>query len=273
MWRIFVVLVVVVSCWTVYSVYSQPSFPIPEMVVIPSGSFKMGCVSGIDCGESEKPVHAVSIDSFALSKYEVTFEEYDAFTNATRRERADDEGWGRGRRPVINVSWYDAMAYAEWLSEQTRDRYRLPSEAEWEYAARAGSTTKYSWGNEIGRNRANCDGCGSVWGGERSALVGSFSANGWGLHDMHGNVWEWGLDCWNENYEGAPIDGFAWLSGDCDKRVLRGGSWFNGPGNLRSARRFGRPLMRSWRLHGSPPPNWNPEHQSFNYGFRVLRDL
>ena len=232
MWRIFVVLVVVVSCWTVYSVYSQPSFPIPEMVVIPAGSFKMGS-NQVSFGD---PVHEVKIDSFALSKYEVTFEEYDAFTDATGRERADDEGWGRGR-PVINVSWYDAMMYAEWLSEQTGDRYRLPSEAEWEYTARAGSTTKYSWGNEIGRNRANCKGCGSVWGGERSALVGSFSANKWGLHDMHGNVIEWVLDCWNEYYEGAPTDGFAWLSGDCSKRVVRGGSWNARPGSLHSANR------------------------------------
>ncbi len=257
MWRKFVVLAVVVSCWTVYSVYSEPRFPMPEMVVIPSGSFQMGCVSGIDCYEEEKPVHEVKIDSFAMSKYEVTFEEYDAFTDATRRERADDEGWGRGRRPVINVSWYDAMMYAEWLSEQTGDRYRLPSEAEWEYAARAGSTTAYSWGNEIGRNRANCGGCGSVWGGERTALVGSFSANGWGLYDMHGNVLEWVLDCWNKNYEGAPIDGFAYLSGDSSRRVLRGGSCYSIPRALRSAFRHG----------GTSGLRFN------HFGFRVARSF
>ena len=163
MWGKFVVLAVVVSFWTVYSVYSEPSFPIPEMVVIPAGSFQMGCVSGIDCGSDEKPVHEVKIDSFALSKYEVTFEEYDAFTDATGRERAADSGWGRGRRPVINVSWYDAMAYTAWLSEQTGKTYCLPSEAEWEYAARAGTETVYSWGDDIGTNRANCDGCASLW--------------------------------------------------------------------------------------------------------------
>ena len=236
-WRIFVVLTVVVSCWTVYSVNSQPRIPIPEMVVIPAGSFQMGCVSGIDCDGDEKPVHEVKIDSFALSKYEVTFEEYDAFTDATGRERANDEDWGRGLRPVINVSWYDAMAYAEWLSGQIGDRYRLPTEAEWEYAARAGSTTAYSWGDSIGRNRANCNGCASLWDGERTALVGSFKANGWGVYDMHGNVREWVQDCWNANYEGAPTDGTAWLSGDCDKRVLRGGSWYFGPRSLRSAYR------------------------------------
>ena len=133
MWGKFVVLLVVVSYLTVYSVYSEPGFPVPEMVVIPAGSFKMGCVSGKDCNSDEKPVHEVKIDSFALSKYEVTLEEYDAFTDATGRERANDSGHGRGRRPVIDVSWYDAMAYVEWLSGQTRDRYRLPTEAEWEW--------------------------------------------------------------------------------------------------------------------------------------------
>ena len=247
MWRIFVVLAVVASCLTVYSVYSQPSFPMPEMVVIPGGSFKMG---------DGTSMHEVRIDSFALSKYEVTFEEYDAFTDATGRERAYDH-WGRGRRPVTDVSWYDAMAYAEWLSEQTRDRYRLPSEAEWEYAARAGTTTAYSWGNEIGRNRANCEGCGSVWGGEKTVLVGSFKANGWGLHDMHGNAREWVLDCWNANYEGAPTDGFAWLSGDCDRRVLRGGSWYDDPEDLRSAYRTRR----------------STDTRNFTNGFRVARSF
>ena len=202
---------------------TKPPFPMPEMVVIPAGSFRMGCLSG-DCYRNE-PVHSVSIESFELSKYEVTFEEYDAFTDATGRERANDRGWGRGRRPVINVSWDDAVAYTQWLSSQTGERYRLPSEAEWEYAARAGSTTKYSWGNDIGRNRANCDGCGSRWDDRQTAPVGSFSANRWGLHDMHGNVWEWVQDCWNGNYRGAPTDGSAWESGDCSERVLRGGSW------------------------------------------------
>ena len=257
MWRIFVVLSVVVSYLSAYSVYSQPRFPMPEMVVIPSGSFQMGCVSGKDCLSSEKPVHEVKIDSFALSKYEVTFEEYDAFTDATGRERADDVGWGRGRRPVIEISWYDAMAYAEWLSGQTRERYRLPTEAEWEYAARAGTETMYSWGNDIGRNRANCYGCASVWGGQRTALVGSFSANGWGLHDMHGNVREWVQDCWNSDYEGAPTDGFAWLSGDCSLRVLRGGSWYYLPRCLRSVYRF-----------------WNSTvYRNYMFGFRVARSF
>ena len=138
---------------------------------------------------------------------------------------ADERGWGRGRRPVINVSWEDAVAYTKWLSGQTGERCRLPSEAEWEYAARAGSVTKYSWGNEIGSNQANCDVCGSQWDGKQTAPVGSFDPNGWGLHDLHGNVWEWVQDCWNGSYQGAPTNGSAWESGDCSRRVLRGGSW------------------------------------------------
>ena len=210
-----------------------------EMVVIPGGRFQMGCVSGKNCQGDEKPVHEVRVASFALSKYEVTFEEYDRFTAATGRVRADDEGWGRGRRAVINVSWEDAVAYAKWLSDRTGERYRLPSEAEWEYAARAGSTTKYSWGNKKGRNRANCDGCGSQWDDEKTAPVGSFSPNAWGLHDMHGNVWEWVQDCWNNRYRGAPTDGSAWTSDDCKRRVLRGGSWYNQPEFLRAAVRNG----------------------------------
>ncbi len=257
MWRIFVVLTVLVSCWTVYSVYSQPRIPIPEMVVIPAGSFQMGCVSGIDCDSDEKPVHEVKIDSFAMSKYEVTFKEYDAFTDATGRERVGDIGWGRGLRPVIKVSWEDAMAYTEWLTSQTGDRYRLPTEAEWEYAARAGSTMAYSWGDSIGRNRANCRDCASLWGGERTALVGSFKANGWGLYDMHGNVREWVQDCYNSNYEGAPTDGTAWLTGNCDGRVKRGGSWNDGPWYLRSANR--RTHHTEFRLYGD--------------GFRVARSF
>ena len=228
---------------------------LPEMVVIPGGRFQMGCVSGKNCHGDEKPVHEVRVASFGLSKYEVTFEEYDRFTDATGRKRADDEGWGRERRPVINVSWADAVAYAEWLSDKTGKSYRLPSEAEWEYAARTGSERKYSWGNEIGRNRANCRGCGSQWD-DSPAPVGSFSPNAWGLHDMHGNVREWVQDCWNDSYRGAPMDGSAWTSGDCRLRVLRGGSRYSYPVDLRAADRYSTGL----RFSGS-------------IGFRVARTL
>ena len=231
----------------------------PEMMPIAAGTFRMGCVSGRDCLYDEQPVHAVTIvRPFALSKYEVTFEEYERFTEATDRDRPDDEGWGRGRRPVIWVSWNDAQAYVSWLSSETGVRYRLPSESEWEYAARAGTATAYSWGNEIGVNRANCDGCGSRWDDEMTAPVGSFAANAWGLHDMHGNVWEWVEDCWHDSYAGAPGDGSAWTSGgDCGERGSRGGSWFSGPWFLRAAIRL------------SPDASYRDNDK----GFRVARTL
>ena len=230
----------------------------PEMVAIRAGRFRMGCVSGRECFDDEQPIHEVSVGSFALSKYEVTFEEYDGFTEATGRSRAGDAGWGRGTRPVVNVSWEDAQAYVAWLTAETGEPYRLPSEAEWEYAARAGTTTAYSWGNEIGNNRANCNGCGSRWDFEQTAPTGSFGANAWGLHDMHGNVYEWVEDCWHENYARAPSDGTAWTGGgDCSRRVLRGGSWFIDPRFLRSADR-GRD---------------SSGNRNFIIGFRVARTL
>ena len=198
----------------------------PELVVVPAGRFRMGCVSGRDCEDNEHPVHEVELTSFALGVYEVTFEDYDRFVQATGHRRPGDGGWGRGGRPVIDVSWEDAEAYVAWLSRETGESYRLPSESEWEYAARAGTTTRYSWGQDIGRNRANCRSCGSRWDADRTAPAGSFAANGWGLHDMHGNVYEWVADCWHENYARAPRDGTAWTSGgNCGRRVLRGGSW------------------------------------------------
>ena len=213
----------------------------PDMVVIPAGNFQMGCLSyGNDCNDDERPVHYVRIpEHFALSKYEVTFAQWDACVvdGGCNGYRPSDEGWGRGSRPVINVSWEVAQTYVSWLSRSTGKNYRLPSESEWEYAARAGSTTQYNWGNDIGRNQANCDGCGSLWDDNRSAPVGSFTANALGLHDMHGNVWEWVEDCWNDSYNGAPRDGAAWSSGDCALRVLRGGSWGSRPRDLRAANR------------------------------------
>ncbi len=229
----------------------------PEMAWIPGGRFRMGCVSGQRCDDDEHPEHTVRVEAFELGKYEVTFEEYDRFTAATGREQASDIGLGRSRRPVIGVSWEDAVAYTRWLSEQTGQRYRLPTEAEWEYAARAGSVTAYSWGNEIGRNLASCDGCGDQSDYGQPVPVGSFGPNPWGLYDMHGNVREWVQDCWNGYYHGAPTDGSAWESGDCSRRVLRGGSWFASPRNLRSADRF-RITATDW---------------SSDLGFRVARTI
>ena len=145
---------------------------------------------------------------------------------------------GRGNRPVMHVNWGHAQSYVRWLSQRTGERYRLLSESEWEYVARAGTTTRYNWGNEIGHNRANCDGCGSLWDDEKTAPAGSFSANAWGLYDVYGNVWEWVQDCWNDSYTGAPADGSAWESGNCEMRVFRGGSCHVEPGSLRSAERL-----------------------------------
>ena len=211
------------------------------MVVLPAGRFRMGCLSDDACSRLQKPVREVAIASFALSKHEVTFAQWDACVSGggCGGHRPGDLGWGRADRPVVNVSWEDAQSYVSWLSRQTGEEYRLPTEAEWEYAARAGTTTKYSWGNEIGVNRANCrpteeyGTCGDRF--EYTAPVGSFAANPWGLYDMHGNVCEWVQDCWNDSYAGAPMDGSAWLSGDCSRRVVRGGSWNYDPGNLRAA--------------------------------------
>lgn len=211
----------------------------PEMVVIPAGSFRMGCVLRLDCGDSEFPVHQVAISqSFAAGKYEVTFAEWDACVSAGGcGHRPGDEGWGRETRPVVNVSWDDAKAYVGWLSTQTGAEYRLLSESEWEYAARAGSSAAHSWVPEIGSFGANCDGCGSRWDGRQTAPVGSFGANAAGLHDMPGNAGEWVEDCWNESYEGAPSNGSVWGSGDCSRRVVRGGAWILDPRFLRSASR------------------------------------
>ena len=205
----------------------------PEMVVIPAGSFEMGCVSGLDCYYRELPVHTVTISQpFAVSKYEITFEEYDRFAGANK---VDDEGWGRRRRPVINVSWNEAKEYVYWLSLQTAYTYRLLTEAEWEYAARGGSATKFHFGNKesqlcryanfydttVGREITPCSDGVDL----QTAVVGQYEPNAFGLHDMHGNVGEWVEDCWNRDYSDAPSDGTAWLNGDCDRRVMRGGSW------------------------------------------------
>lgn len=209
----------------------------PEMVVVPAGRFRMGDIQGKGT-KDEQPIHEVHLRRpFAVSRYEVTFDQYDSFAKATGRELAEDEGFGRGRRPVIRVSWNDAVDYAAWLTQQTGNLYRLPTEAEWEYAARAGTETIYWWGNEKQPGFANCIGCGSRWGSKQPVPVGSFKPNSFGLYDTAGNVLEWVQDCWHDNYQGAPSDGSAWEkehNGDCDGRVRRGGSYI---GDVRSSAR------------------------------------
>ncbi|MCY4384581.1 MAG: SUMF1/EgtB/PvdO family nonheme iron enzyme [Nitrospinae bacterium] len=220
----------------------------PKMVVAPAGSFMMGSPSGEkDRSDDEGPRHRVTISNpFAVGKYEVTFAEWDACVadGGCGGHRPSDEGWGRGNRPVTKVSWEDAKAYVKWLSQKTGKRYRLLSEAEWEYAARAGTKTPFHFGSTISTSQANYDGDHTYGRGSKgvdrgkTVPVGSFPANVFGLHDVHGNVWEWVEDCWNDNYSGSPSDGSAWTSGNCGRRVLRGGSWFNAPGLLRSANRL-----------------------------------
>ena len=206
----------------------------PQMVVVPAGRFTMG-------GESEGPRHLVTIvRRFAVSKFEITFAEWDACVNAggCGGHRAGDRNWGRGQRPAIYVSWRDARSYVRWLQQFLGQPYRMLSEAEWEYAARAGTRSAFPWGAAAGRNRANCKGCGSRWDGRKTAKAGTFPANAFGLHDMHGNVREWVQDCWHASYRGAPADGSARTEGaDCRKRVLRGGSWSDIPWDMRSGRR------------------------------------
>ena len=192
--------------------------------------------------DDEGPRHTVVIEyPLAVGVFEVTFEEWDACARAggCGRHVPDDEGWGRGRRPVINVGWEDAQAYLSWLSRESGEEYRLLSEAEWEYVARAGTQTAWYWGRSAsggcryanGRFPASCpDGYGST-----TAPVGSYEPNAFGLYDVLGNVWEWTEDCWNQSYTGAPADGAAWRNSDSCQRVLRGGSWGFVPDILRSA--------------------------------------
>lgn len=209
----------------------------PEMVVVPAGRFRMGCLSNDDqCWDQEEPVREVTFETpFALSVYEVTFLEYDRFTYP---DKVPDGGWGRGSRPVINVSRDDAHAYVAWLAAETGGPYRLPSEAEWEYAARAGTVGQYYWGDEIGEGRANCHGCASPWGERQTAPVGSFAPNGFGLHDMLGNVWEWVEDDWQSDLWGIPPDGSPWTRERRFEGVMRGGSWGFRPRFLRAAVRL-----------------------------------
>ena len=210
-----------------------------EMVEIPGGTFLMGDPNcKFLC--SAKPVHTVTVSAFKLGKQEVTFAQWDVCVEdgGCRGYWSNDRGWGRDIRPVIHVSWNDAQNFIGWLNSKTDGGYRLPTEAEWEYAARSGTTTKYSWGDDIGSNRANCNGCVGIFSGaKKTAPVGSYSANAWGLYDMHGNVAEWVEDCWNYDYNDAPSDGRAWIGFRCTDRVIRGGSWAGKPKYMRSGAR------------------------------------
>lgn len=226
----------------------------PEMVWLPKGSFMMGS----NDRSSEQPVHLVNINyDLAVGKYPVTFAQWDACYAAggCRGPVRLDWGWGRDNRPVVGVSWEDAKQYTRWLSQITGKQYRLLSESEWEYAARAGSTTRYYWGNDIGQDNANCDGCGGQEKSKQTSPVGSFQPNKWGLYDMAGNVLNWVEDCWSTDYREVTDDGRAWTNEPCAVRVLRGGSWFHKPDALTSSYR-----------------NWDRQQLRRSYnGFRVAR--
>lgn len=239
----------------------------PQMVTIPAGSFLMGSPTSEPEREvDEGPQHLVKVAAFELGKAEVTFDEWDACVAAGGcQHEPGDAGWGRGQRPVINVSWNDAHEYVRWLSRETGMRWRLPTEAEWEYAGRAGTRTPFSTGACISTRQANYNGnsdyndCGAQTGVYvgKTQPVGSYPANPWGLYEMQGNVWEWVEDCWHDSYQGVPMDGSAWTQGACPERVVRGGSWGISPRFLRSADRY-----RSV-----------PGNRGSGNGFRVARTL
>ena len=244
----------------------------PNMVIVPAGQFEMGSSDGEkDADKSEFPRHTVKISyRYAVSQHQITFAEWDAcFARAGCDYSPGDQHWGRGRQPVLNVDWLHAKQYADWLSKETGKSYTLLSEAEYEYAARGGDSTAFSWGDDIklnGTAMANCDGCGSAWDDQRTAPVGSFAPNAFGLYDMVGNLFSWVDDCWHTSYSGdAPTDGSSWSTA-CSKitsattkvyYVVRGGSYINYKQVLRSAARRG----------------YSPQYSVSYIGFRIKRSL
>ena len=263
----------------------------PVMIGIPSGTFLMGSPAQ-ESGryDSEGPQHEVTIKAFALGKFDVTSREFQTFLKETGYRPAScnpilNMGWGspegghagspyRGdlpRWPAVCLDWRDAERYIDWLNDRVgakrpavaraTGRYRLPTEAEWEYAARGGTKTARWWGDAIGTGNANCNGCGSQWDNRLFADVDSFAPNPFGLYGMLGNAWQWTADCWHPNYAGAPLDGSAWTEPNCGKHVIRGGSWHNLPVFVRSAARV-----------GSDRDGGESDYSGLA-GFRVARDL
>lgn len=194
--------------------------PEPEMVEIFGGSFKMGCEISYSCKENESPPHDVVIPSFSLSRYEITFEQWDyCAALGFCHQVPGDAGWGRANRPVINVSWDDVQIYIQWLNAKTGGNYRLPTEAEWEYAA--SKSPLFHSNHQI----SNCSNCGGRWENKKTAPVGSFVSDNLGLYDIFGNVSEWVQDCYHKNYSGAPGNAAAWMGNSCYEQVIRGGAW------------------------------------------------
>ena len=236
-------------------------FNCPELVVIPRGSFIMGLKAN---SKKSLPAHQIQIkEPFAMGRFEVKFSEWQqCVDDGGCNNSPDDHHWGKKDRPVINITYFETKKYMSWITKRTGFRYRLPSESEWAYANRAGTTTIWWWGNKVGRNHANCKDCKSPWsdGGDKShgtAPVGMFPPNPFGLYDTTANVFEWVDDCWNNSYKGAPNNGTAWTQGDCYYRVIRGGSFYY----------FSKVGRSSYRAKN--PPNV----KSYWLGFRVLREL
>ena len=240
----------------------------PEMVILPAGRFLMGTPSnepGRATNGSEEPHQVAIAQAFAAGKYEITKAQFASFVSDTSHSADGGCFWWTGTKfeldsakswrntgfaqgandPVACVSWYDAKAFTQWLSKKTGKDYRLLTESEWEYAARAGTNTAFSFGNGINPQQANYATAASYAGSPTAATprattpVGSYPPNAFGLHDMHGNVWEWTADCWNANFRGAPSNGSAWIAGDCNVRVVRGGSWDAPPQVVRAGNRSG----------------------------------
>ena len=227
----------------------------PVLIKLPGGaSFMMGSDSG---DPSEKPAHRVSIGApFAIGKYDVSVEQWNACADAEACPRIATDATSKNG-PVRDISWDNAQQYVNWLSKVSGKPYRLPTEAEWEYAARGGTSTRYWWGEQMRNGNANCKDCGQPWRQEGPANVGSFAANPYGLYDMNGNVWQWVSDCWHNSFKGAPSDGRAWDEPNCSVRVIRGGSWREGASYMTSSTRF----------------KYDASVRYSQNGFRVARDL
>jgi formylglycine-generating enzyme required for sulfatase activity len=227
----------------------------PVLLSLPAGSFTMGSNGG---DPSERPPHDVAVRKpFAIGKYEVTVEQWTACVDAGGCAPVATLGAAAKNQPARDLSWDDAQRYVKWLATTTGKPYRLPSEAEWEYAARGGTSTRYWWGEQMRTGNANCKGCGDPWQQDAPATVGSFAANPFGLHDINGSVWEWVGDCWHSSYKGAPADGAVWDEANCRVRVIRGGSWREGADYMLSSTRF----------------KYDASVRFSQNGFRVARDL
>jgi formylglycine-generating enzyme required for sulfatase activity len=226
----------------------------PVLVSLPSGAYSMGSNSG---DPSERPAHHVTIRTpFAIGKYEVTVAEWDLCVAAAACPKVNGSDKRPANTPVRDISWNDTQVYVKWLSQVSGKPYRLPTEAEWEYAARGGTATRYWWGEQMRKGTANCSECGDPWSADGPAPVGSFTANPYGLYDTNGSVWEWVADCWHNNYKGAPADGATWDAPVCRERVIRGGSWREGGSYMPSSTRF----------------KYSASVRQSQNGFRVARD-